>query len=77
MCVSETKYMVCLSQKALTFRTGTGHNVTKELKQPRRRRQQEGHKFAYLTMKNNSFARLAGAFLIFVHFVDVLVLSAT
>ena len=26
---------------------------TRELKQPRRRRQQKPHKFAYLTMKNN------------------------
>ena len=29
-----------------------------ELKQPRRRRQQERQKFAYLTMENNSFARV-------------------
>ena len=42
------------------------------------RRQQEGdHKFAYLTMKNNTFARLARAFVIFGHFADVLVLSTT
>ena len=33
------------------------------LKQPRRRRrQQKRHKFAYLIMKNNSFARLTSAF---------------
>ena len=44
------------------------------LKQPRRRRQQKLHKFAYLTMKSNSFARFARAFFIFLHFVDVLVL---
>ena len=31
--------------------------------QPRRRRQQERHKFVYLTMKNNSFARFARAVL--------------
>ena len=43
--------------------------------QPRRRRQQERQKFAYLTMKNNSFARFARAFFIFEHFVKVLVLS--
>ena len=51
------------------------HN--RELKQPRRRRQQKPHKFAYLTMKNNSFARFARAFFIFWHFRDVLVLSTT
>ena len=49
----------------------------RELKQPRRRRQQKPHKFAYLTMKNNSFARFARAFFIFWHFEDVLVLSTT
>ena len=36
----------------------------REFTQPRRRRQQESHKFAYL-VKNNSFARFARAFLIF------------
>ena len=46
-----------------------------ELKQPRRRRQQEPHKLSYLTMKNNSFARFARAFSIFSHFADVFVLS--
>ena len=39
--------------------------VTKELKQPRRRRQQKPHKFAYLTMKNSIFACFASAFFIF------------
>ena len=51
------------------------HN--RELKQPRRRRQQKPHKFAYLTMKNSIFARFAGAFFIFWQFEDVLVLSTT
>ena len=38
----------------------------------------ESHKFAYLTTKNNSFARFARAFFIFFsHFADVLVLSTT
>ena len=37
---------------------------TSELKQPRRRRQQKPHKFAYLTMKNSIFARFARAFFI-------------
>ena len=46
----------------------------REFKQPRRRRQQERHKFAYLTMKNNSFGRFAQTVVIFVHFADVLVL---
>ena len=37
----------------------------RELKQARRRRQQEPHKFAYLTMQNIIFARSARAFFIF------------
>ena len=44
------------------------------LKQPRRRRQQKPHRFAYLTMKNSIFARFARAFFIFWHsrsFYDV------
>lgn len=45
--------------------------------QQRRRRQQELLKFAHLTMKNNTFAHFARAFLIFGHFADVLVLSTT
>ena len=49
----------------------------RELKQPRWRRQQNPHKFAYLTMKNSIFARFARAFFIFWHFEDVLVLSTT
>ena len=38
---------------------------TSELTQPRLRRQQERHKFAYLIVKNNSFARFARAGFIF------------
>ena len=49
----------------------------RELRQPRRRRQQKPHKFAYLTMKNRIFARFARAFFSFWHFEDVLVLSTT
>ena len=49
----------------------------RELKQPRRRRQQKPNKFAYLTMKNSIFARFARAFFIVWYFVDVLVLSTT
>ena len=49
----------------------------REFTQPRRRRQQERHKFAYLTVKNNIFARFACAFFIFGHSADVLVLSTT
>ena len=37
----------------------------RELKQPRRRRKQKPHKFAYLTMKNSIFARFARAFFFF------------
>ena len=51
------------------------HIMNRELKQPRGRWQQERHKFACLTMKNNSFSRFAGAFFIFVPFAVVLVLS--
>ena len=38
------------------------------LRQPRRGRRQERHKFAYLTMKNCGFAGFARAFSIFVNF---------
>ena len=51
------------------------HN--REFTQPRRQRQQERHKFAYLTVKNNRFSRFARAFFIFGHSADVLVLSTT
>ena len=51
--------------------------VIRELKQPRRRRQPERHKFAYLTMKNSTFARFACAFFIYGHLADVLDLSTT
>ena len=36
----------------------------RELTQPRRRRQQKRRKFAYLIVKNNSFARFARAYFI-------------
>ena len=51
--------------------------LNRELKQPRRRRQQNPHKFAYLTIENSIFARFARAYFIFWHFEDVLVLSTT
>ena len=38
------------------------NQIIRELKQSRQRRQQEPHKFAYLTMKNSIFARFARAF---------------
>ena len=38
---------------------------TRELKQPRRRRRQKPHEFAYLTIKNSIFARFARSFFIF------------
>ena len=53
------------------------NSLIREIKQPRRRRQRERHKFAYLTKKNNSFARYARAVFVFLHFADVLVLSTT
>ena len=43
--------------------------------QPRRRLQQERHKFAHLIEKNNSFARFARA--VFIFDISLLVLSAT
>ena len=42
-------------------------SIFRELKQPRRRRQQKPHKFAYLTMENRIFARFARAYFIFWH----------
>ena len=51
--------------------------IIRELKQPRRRREQKPHKFAYLAMKNSIFARFARTFFNFWHFGDVLVLSTT
>ena len=51
--------------------------IIRELKQPRRRRQQERYKSAYLTMKNSSFARFARAVFIFGHLAGVLVPSTT
>ena len=49
----------------------------KKFTQPWRRRKQERHKFTYLTVKNNRFARFARAFFIFGHSADVLVPSTT
>ena len=51
-----------------------GTHLTWELKQPRRRRRQKPHKFAYLSMKNSSFARYARVFFICKNFADVLAL---
>ena len=52
-------------------------SLNRELTQPWRRRQHERRKFAYLTVKNNRFARFARSFFIFGHSADVLVLSTT
>ena len=50
----------------------------RKLKHPgRRQRQKEYYKFAYLTVKNGTFARFACPLFIFVHFAAVLVLSTT
>jgi len=43
--------------------------LNRERKRTRRGGQHECHKFAYLTMRNSSFARFSRAFLISVHFV--------
>ena len=65
------------SALSLTLPSSNLKRPIRELKQPRRRRQQKPHKFAYLTMKNRIFARFARAFLIFWHFKYALVLSTT
>ena len=52
-----------------------GATEIREFEQQLQRRHKEHHKFAYLTMKNNSFARFAHAIFISVHFADVIVLS--
>ena len=44
--------------------TSSNRDIT-ELTQPRRRLQQGRHKFAYLIVKNNTFARFARAVFIF------------
>ena len=51
-----------------------GATEIRKFEQPRERWHKERHKFAYLTMKNNSFARFAQAIFISVHFADVIVL---
>ena len=56
-----------LEYSSVVWSSHTKRNI-RELKQSRRRRQQERHKFAYLTMKNNSFARLKLHF----SFLDIL-----
>ena len=59
-----------------TFRSRS-RPIVRDLKQARQRRQQERYKFAYLTMKNSSFALFARAVFIFGHLADVLVFSTT
>ena len=52
--------------------------LIRELKQPRRRRQQKPHKICIFdNEKQNFIARFARAFFVFWHFEDVLVLSTT
>jgi len=41
------------TKRKTIFETKTQEEVKPELKQPRRRRQQKPHKFAYLTVKNS------------------------
>ena len=52
-----------------------GATEIREFQQPLQRRHKERHKFAYLTMQNNSFARFAHAIFFSVHFAGVIVLS--
>ena len=76
-----------LSNGANPFDSSIGHNLleaarrdkpaSRELKQRQRRRQRERHEFAYLVVKNNSFARPARAFFTFVHFVAVVSKTTT
>ena len=68
-------YQIC--KFATFFLPSSSWLLNRELKQPRRRRQQERHNFAYLTMKNSTFARFARAVFIFGHLADVLDLSTT
>ena len=70
-------HLVTLTQMSLAKNAFRFALYTRELKQPRRRRQQKRHKFAYLTMINSICARFARAFFNFEHFEDVLVLSTT
>ena len=71
-------FFYCQICKFVTFKLpSSSWLLLRELKQPRRRRQQKPLKFAYLTMKNSILARFARAFSIFWHFEDVLVLSTT
>ena len=80
---NKTNYLTCvghcwlLSSKASFYKLSNKDETKRELKQPRRRRRQKPHKFAYLTMRNSIFARFARAFFIFWHFENVLVLSTT
>ena len=55
-----------LDVRRLRAKSTLTHKIlNRELKQPRRRRQQKPHKFAYLTMENSIFARFARAYFIF------------
>ena len=66
-----------VSQPFIVVQRVGHYGAYRDLKQPRRRRQQKPDKFAYLTIKNSIFARFARAFFSFWHFEDVLVLSTT
>ena len=68
-------FAVFIAFSVLPYVHGWSLQCISEIKQPRRRRQQKPHKFAYLTMKNGIFARYAHAFFFFWHFEDVLVFS--
>ena len=90
-CVKNLNQKACRTWSTIFFPYSTNQSIRwwrwrcrrhfyrniRELKQPRRQRQQKPHKFAYLTMENSIFARFARAYFIFWHFEDVLVLSTT
>ena len=58
-------YFLLQMAQVVEHRGITTNHANMELTQPRRLRQQKRHKFAYLTMKNNRFARFACALFIF------------
>ena len=69
--------LLSLCRTCITLIFPRSTNQIRELKQPRRRPQQQRRQSTYLTMKNSSFARFARAFFIFGDLPDVLVLSTT
>ena len=73
----EATFNATMLRSTSALKIGSCNITFRELKQQQRRRQRERHKFAYLVAKKNSFARPAGAFLTFVHFVAVVSKTTT